>query len=113
MDNKIPTYDSVNEIPYEFCGICIIGDIWECYVKNGVPHKVDGPAVSSTLTHKNYSLKEWWISGNRHRLDGPAIEFARTEKNKFYINNNIIEEKNFWNHPMVIKNKLNKILSND
>jgi len=43
------------------------GSKW--WYKNGVRHKIDGPAI----VWLNGS-KEWWINGKRHREDGPAVE---------------------------------------
>ena len=37
--------------------------------KNGLLHRLDGPAVEW-----NDGTKEWWQNGSLHRLDGPAYE---------------------------------------
>lgn len=114
---KLKEYDVLTDIPNYFNGECILSNQWKCQIVNGVPHKEDGPAIisieSSELANTNISIREWWIQNTRHRLDGPAVEFIRTEKNCFFINNNRVEPKDFWFHPLVIKNKLDKILSND
>ena len=40
------------------------------WYKNGLSHRVDGPAVEDSNR-----TKHWFINGLRHREDGPAIEW--------------------------------------
>ncbi len=51
-----------------------------CYVKNGMWHREDGPAVE--LYNGN---KVWSKNGRFHREDGPAVELADGHK-EWYIN---------------------------
>jgi hypothetical protein len=43
--------------------------------KNGLLHRLDGPAIEWANGHK-----EWYQNGKLHRLDGPAIEWANGTK---------------------------------
>lgn len=55
----------------------------------------------------------WYKNGNRHRLDGPCIihGFSTSKPYKvFAIEDVDFTEQAYWNHPLVIKNKLDKIL---
>lgn len=47
---------------------------------------------------------------NYHRLDGPAIEYTANGLKMYYVNGVQFLEEKFWNHPEVIKNKLENIL---
>ena len=47
---------------------------------NGQRHRVDGPAIEYTNSHKS-----WYQNGQRHRVDGPAIEYADGDK-MWYLN---------------------------
>lgn len=50
------------------------------YLKDGLLHRSDGPAVE----YANGG-KEYWVEGNLHRLDGPAIIYYAGGKD-YYIN---------------------------
>lgn len=41
------------------------------HLRNGVPHRNDGPAAESCNGDK-----QWFFHGKRHRIDGPAIEHS-------------------------------------
>jgi hypothetical protein len=57
-----------------FMEIDVIGNIfWRN--KEGLLHRLDGPAVEYTS-----GAKEWFQNGKIHRLDGPAIEGADGRK---------------------------------
>ena len=49
--------------------------------------------------------------GAFHRLDGPAIIWSSGYAS-YYVNNVEYSEQEYWNHPLVIAYKLEKILSN-
>ena len=55
----------------------IDGDVY--HLKNGRPHRLDGPAIE-------YSDggKDWYKNGKLHRLDGPASTF---EEDEYYFIN--------------------------
>ena len=48
--------------------------------KEGVMHRLDGPA----LEFDNGS-REWWVDGKRHRVDGPAMDYTTGYK-AWYLN---------------------------
>lgn len=63
-------------------------------------------------TTKNYY---WHITNYKlHRVDGPAILECYNENTPLYeeywLNERMILDRDYWNHPLVIKAKLNKIL---
>lgn len=66
-------------------------------------HREDGPA-----TIYDSGTKFWWNNGEKHRLDGPAVERHNGEK-EFWIHDKSFMPNQYWNHPLVIKYKLNKI----
>ena len=71
--------------------------------KNGVFHRLDGPAVEPSNGDKQWYLngvlhreggpaiersdgsKEWWLNGWRHREGGPAVEDSDGSK-EWYLN---------------------------
>ena len=53
------------------------------YLKSGVLHRVDGPA----LEYEDGS-KEYWLNGERPRVDGPAVEDKDGSK-YWYLNGNL------------------------
>lgn len=60
------------------------------YYCNGLPHRVDGPAIE----HPN-GTKSYHNHGTFHRLDGPAIEYASGRKS-YYINGIQYDEETYW-----------------
>lgn len=49
---------------------------------------------------------------NIERLDGPAVYLKNSNKYaRYWIGNNYLNEKEYWDHPKVIKHKLNQILN--
>lgn len=55
------------------------------------------------IIHFNHSIIE--------RLDGPAVYYKNLNKSRYWIENNCLNEKEYWEHPKVIEHKLNTILS--
>lgn len=81
----------------KFTGICLIND--------------DHDTVSIL------KRKIWMFNGAWHRLDGPgsidtyiSADGAEIIEYKFWINDKQIKEEDYWNNPLVIKAKINKIL---
>lgn len=58
-----------------------------------------------------YTLKKiyWMFEGDLHRLDGPSV-ITDDGGIIWSIDHTPCEEQEFWKHPMVIKNTLEKIL---
>ena len=48
-------------------------------MKNGVKHRVNGPAVEYHL-----NMKCWYQNGKLHRLDGPSVECHDGDKVWYY-----------------------------
>lgn len=79
------------------------------WFKDGVPHRVDGPAVYHPITGKSHYIqngrphredgpayidgecKRWFINGDLHREDGPAIDSHG--KQRFFIRGVPVTEK--------------------
>lgn len=57
--------------------------------------------------------KMFFKNGKLHRLDGPAIFHFNgwpSDWDDYYIDGKEVSETEFWNHPLVIANKLKTIL---
>ncbi len=63
------------EIPTYFTGIVEYLNGTKKWFKNGLLHRLDGPAVE----YAN-GTKEWFKNGKRHREDGPALKFSDSIK---------------------------------
>lgn len=80
-----------------------------------VPDMYEGP-ISYGIIGKIFHIKNFCnYKGNfvydYHRLDGPAIiDPSGRESPTFWINDKGIRENEFWKHPLVIENTLQKIL---
>lgn len=76
-------------------------------VKNEQLHNETGPAFISLRRI------EWWLEGQYHKLNGPAVILKIHNKpsfNEFWIHDVRYNEQEYWQHPLVVENKLNKIL---
>lgn len=51
----------------------------------------------------------WCLNAKRHRTDGPAVERHNGEK-EFWIHDEFLTPKKFWNHPLVVERVLNSII---
>lgn len=71
------------------------------YLTKGIHDRAGKPAS----INKDNGKLTWIKNGNYHRLDGPA-----TEEGWFYVEGVKYSEQEYWNHPMVVKYKLEKIL---
>lgn len=79
------------------------------HIKNDMFHNESGPAYIA------HSVVSWYKRGLLHRLDGPAITMRTSDNTRFssayYIDDFGYTEQDYWQHPEVIKHKLNKILN--
>lgn len=99
-------FENYTSIPTDYTGCCFIASLnEEHYYKNGVAHRTDGPAIRHNIWNGEY----WYFQGRKHRLDGPA--FIQHKNIIFSIHGKYYTKENFWNHPLVIKNILQMILS--
>jgi len=100
------TFKLWSDVPNSFEGQCYVGQYMKEYwfKKNTILHREDGPAV---ICKKG--RKEWLQNDMLHRLDGPAIVHDSGEE-YYFIEDNPITDEEYWNHPLVIEHKLNKIL---
>jgi len=92
-------------IPNNFEGECyIVESEARCWIKDGMEHREDGPSFIADNGTKN------WIQYNLyHRLDGPAVENPNGTV-EYCINDKHYSEVEYWNHPLVLHYRLNKIL---
>lgn len=76
-----------------------------CWYKEGKLHREDGPAKISATTCT------WYHENKIHRIGGAAFCFLDEMRSKIYfINGELLQEKDYWNHPEVIKHKIKKII---
>lgn len=109
MTEGLPTLE---EIPVEFYGMSD-GTYFSpssktiIVVKNEQLHNETGPAF---ITPRR---AEWWFQGRYYRLNGPAVIVKMTDLKNFYdfwIHDVRYDEQEYWQHPLVIQYKFNKIL---
>ena len=63
--------EETDAFPFNFTGIVHYSNGTKRWLKNGLLHRIDGPAIDLLDGHK-----EWWVDGKPHRLNGPAFELA-------------------------------------
>lgn len=118
----IPEFYRWQTIPGDFSGFCIASDDFY-YCNNGIimSPPSGGPAfitedqrriwVKSTDTFEpdfGDKKKQQRVYKN-HRLDGPAKIYVNGDC-EFWIDGDEYGPEEFWNHPLVIKNKLESVL---
>ena len=106
MDIEI--FKNHGEIPRGYSGKCyVMSSKATFHYSNGVAHCSDAPAI---IWDKGD--ERWYYHGKLHRLDGPAVIDYETSKMgnnpivlrmDYYINNTFYNEKDYKNHPEVIK----------
>lgn len=102
-------FQIITEVPIDFEGQCFIVD-YECvcwFIKGKKYHRKDGPALIF-----DDGIKIWYENDKRHRLDGPAYIDSKN-KNEYWIDDIKYDEEDYWQHPLVVKNKLSSILNID
>jgi len=104
--NSIPHVFSVNDIREDYVGWVYNGNFSSIeHIVNRKTHREDGPA--STTGRIFY----WYQNNLLHRLDGPArIDPYHPEYDEYYINDEKYTRQEFWEHPLVLEYKLNKII---
>lgn len=102
--STIPVYRHKNDIPENYTGQ-FYWDNCLCWYVNGKYHREDGPSFIN-----DEGDQEWNINGRCHRLDGPAIIYSNGRK-RWFLDDKEYSEKEFWKHSLVVKNKLNRILT--
>jgi len=84
VDNSF--IEETSLFPTDFTGIVHYFNGSKRWLKNGLLHRIDGPAIDFLDGYK-----EWWIDGRPHRMDGPAFE--NTDGTKYwYFNGKEITE---------------------
>lgn len=82
--------------------------------KNGIRHRLDGPALIVFWRGTNkIKTRSWFINGERHRVDGPAMEYNPMngeQINSFYKNGILYHSKEKWFNSLTDKEKLYFIL---
>lgn len=77
------------------------------WIKNGLAHRVDGPAIEYSSGDK-----EWWINDQRHREDGPAVIYGDGTKEWFLNNIELTQDEfNQWLAKKQLNEKLQATLS--
>jgi hypothetical protein len=66
------------------------GILFKEWMKNGLLHREDGPAVINSEGDQ-----EWYINGKRHREDGPAIIAFNGKKQEWWINDHQLTSEQF------------------
>ena len=118
--NSIPHYENFADIPDEYVGPSyIVNEFTVFFTKHGMLHREDGPAgiyffpieiVGNNPFDPPLEIIQfvYYQNDKKHRLDGPAI--IKGKYSAFYIEGKVVFEKNYWNHPLVIEHRLNKII---
>ena len=118
--NSIPHYENFADIPDEYVGPSyIVNEFAVFFTKHGNLHREDGPRgiyffpMEISGNNPLWSTPEiiqfvYYQNDKKHRLDGPAI--IKGKYFDFYIEGKVVFEKNYWNHPLVIEHRLNKII---
>lgn len=70
------------------------------YIKNIYSLHNEGAPACETC----HGAKLWYQYNKQHRLDGPAVEGLPYERS-YHINGICYAEKDYWNHPEVLKFK--------
>lgn len=78
---------------------CLVG-----WIEKGKLHRVGKPAVLSL----DGLRREWYKQGKLHNLAGPAFITPDGCIN-YYIDGDYIDHSEYWNHPMVLKFKIDTI----
>lgn len=78
---EFANFDDFYDSKYkDFNGVCKF--LWNQSIrhfKNGVLHRVDGPAVEYI-----HDRKEWHLNGKLHREDGAALQYAGGDGSFYY-----------------------------
>ena len=74
---------------------------------NGVLHREGGPAIERADGHK-----QWWLNGRRHREGGPAIEYSNGGK-YWYLNGIQYETKESYFDALYYEGKRLCLISED
>lgn len=90
MKTKLDIFHGFSEIPTDYEGACYITELETIfYLKDQFTrHRLDGPAVL-------YSF-----------VDGTIAEFG----DEFWVDGTCYTEEEYWNHPLVVEEKLKSIL---
>jgi antitoxin component YwqK of YwqJK toxin-antitoxin module len=57
---------------------------YESWYKDGLYHRLDGPAWISYYDNGNKDYESWYKDGSYHRLDGPALISYNQDGSKYY-----------------------------
>lgn len=103
-------FDHVQKTQPSFTGVCrLTRDQAVFWYKNGKCHREDGPAC--IWDELGWA---WLFEGEYHRIGGPATWHPSwPDLYQYYIHGKKFSKKDYWNHPLVVKNALTEILNND
>lgn len=57
----------------------------QIWLKNGVHHRKDGPAIIRSGGEPFEAKEEWFLKGQRHRVDGPAVIYPDGTEEWFFM----------------------------
>lgn len=111
------TFEFISEVPYNFHGQCYIKQLFRnipatVWYEHGLQHREDGPAIIC-----ENGCWFWRFKDKGHRLDGPTAYWSpdcgygdREGKYYYYLFEVEYSEEEYWAHPLVMKNKLERIV---
>lgn len=102
----IPNISSIRDIPEDYVGwVFNLNFSFVEHIVNRKVHRKDGP--SSTSGRVFY----WYQNDMLHRLDGPSrFDPYHPEYDEYHIKDEEYTRQEYWNHPLVLEYKLNKII---
>ena len=84
LDNNF--IEESESLPNNFTGIICYSNGTKRWLKNGLLHRIDGPAIDLLDGYK-----EWYVDGKQHRIDGPACEYSDGSK-YWWVNDKQVTE---------------------
>lgn len=108
-----PVFETDWQKPKNYTGICFLTFVKAlCWFVDGKSHREHEPA---TIWFDKYSQKpqacEWRYNNKIHRLDGPSYWSENDVDEHYVIHGVSYTKEDYYKHPLVIKNLMNKILS--
>lgn len=102
------TFDTWYDVPENFIGQCFI----KCYETYFLIKKNKKIVFLNGKIRMFSNSACWWYDhkDNIHRLDGPAIINPKKNIKEYWINGMPYNKQDYWNHPLVLEYRINKIL---
>lgn len=107
-----PKFESDWQKPKNYTGICFLESVKAlCWFVNGKSHREHEPATIWFDKQSKPQACEWRYNNKIHRLDGPSYWCIHDINECYHIDGIEYEKQDYYKHPLVIKNLMNKILS--